>query len=78
MRNRQKSYYERERETVVLKDVKQTNRTRKINKHTKKHGYRSETKTESTMYSEIQKDGLDFVRLYFLNYTWYVNDLHNI
>jgi hypothetical protein len=25
-----------------------------------------------------QKDGLNFVRLYFLNYTWYVNDLHNI
>jgi len=24
------------------------------------------------------KDGLNFVRLYFLNYTWYVNDLHNI
>jgi len=29
-------------------------------------------------YSMIQKDGLNFVRLYFLNYTWYVNDLHNI
>jgi len=26
----------------------------------------------------IQKDGFNFVRLYFLNYTWYVNDLHNI
>ena len=26
----------------------------------------------------IQKDGLNFVRLYFLNYTWYVNDLRNI
>jgi len=26
----------------------------------------------------IQKDGLIFLRLYFLNYTWYVNDLHNI
>jgi hypothetical protein len=26
----------------------------------------------------IKKDGLNFVRLYFLNYTWYVNDLHNI
>jgi len=26
----------------------------------------------------IQKDALNFVRLYFLNYTWYVNDLHNI
>jgi hypothetical protein len=23
----------------------------------------------------IQKDGLNFVRLYFLNYKWYVNDL---
>jgi hypothetical protein len=31
----------------------------------------------SEMYSVIQKDGLNFVRLYFLNYTWYVNDLHN-
>jgi hypothetical protein len=26
----------------------------------------------------IQKDGLNFVRLSFLNYTWYVNDLRNI
>jgi hypothetical protein len=26
----------------------------------------------------IQKYGLSFVRLYFLNCTWYVNDLHNI
>jgi len=26
----------------------------------------------------IQNDGLNFVRLYFLNYTLYVNDLHNI
>jgi hypothetical protein len=31
-----------------------------------------------SMYSVIQKDGLNFVRLYFLNYTWYMNDLHNI
>ena len=30
------------------------------------------------IYRVIQKDGLNFVRLYFLNYTWYVNDLHNI
>jgi len=30
------------------------------------------------LYRVIQKDGLSFVRLYFLNYTWYVNDLHNI
>jgi hypothetical protein len=29
-------------------------------------------------YGVIQKDGLNFVRLYLLNYTWYVNDLHNI
>ena len=29
-------------------------------------------------YSVIQKDGLIFVRLYFLNYIRYVNDLHNI
>jgi hypothetical protein len=27
------------------------------------------------LYSVIRKDGLNFVRLYFLNYTWYVNDL---
>jgi len=26
----------------------------------------------------IKKDGLNFVRLYFLNYTWYVDDLHKI
>jgi len=26
----------------------------------------------------IQKDILNFVRLYFLNYTRYVNDLHNV
>jgi hypothetical protein len=30
------------------------------------------------IYSVIKKDGLSFVRLYFLNYTWCVNDLHNI
>jgi len=30
------------------------------------------------IYRVIQKDGLNFVRLYFLNYTSYVNDLHNI
>jgi len=30
------------------------------------------------IYSVIQKDGLTFVRLYSLNYTRYVNDLHNI
>jgi len=29
-------------------------------------------------YSVMQKDGLSFVHLYFLNYTWYVNDLDNI
>jgi len=29
-------------------------------------------------HSVIKKDGLNFVRLHFLNYTWYVNDLHNI
>jgi len=29
-------------------------------------------------YSVIQKDGLSFLRLYFLNYTWYVNNPHNI
>ena len=32
----------------------------------------------SLKYSVIQKDGLNFVRLNFLNYIWYVNDLHNI
>ena len=29
-------------------------------------------------YSVIQSDGLNFIRLYFLNYTRYVNNLHNI
>ena len=29
------------------------------------------------IYSVIQKDGINFERLYFLNYTRYVNDLHN-
>ena len=29
-------------------------------------------------YSVFQKDGLNFVRLYFLNYTWYENNLHNV
>jgi hypothetical protein len=29
-------------------------------------------------YRVIKKYGLNFVRLYFLNYTWHVNDLHNI
>jgi len=29
-------------------------------------------------YSVIQKDGLNFGRLYFLNYTRYVRDLRNI
>jgi hypothetical protein len=32
----------------------------------------------SFVYRVIQKDRLDFERLYFLNCTWYVNDLHNI
>ena len=32
----------------------------------------------SLKYSVIQKDGLNFIHIYFLNYTWYVNDLHNI
>ena len=31
-----------------------------------------------TKYSVIQKYGLNFARLYFLNYIRYVNDLHNI
>jgi hypothetical protein len=30
------------------------------------------------LHSIIKKDGLKFLRPYFLNYTWYVNDLHNI
>jgi len=32
----------------------------------------------SLLYGVIQKDGLNFVRLYSLNYTWYVNYLNNI
>ena len=28
------------------------------------------------IYSVIQRDGLTFVCLYFLNYTWYENDLN--
>ena len=32
----------------------------------------------SVLYRVIQKDGINFVRLYFLNYTFYVNDLRNI
>jgi hypothetical protein len=30
------------------------------------------------LYSVIKKDGLNLLRLYFLNYKWYVNALHNI
>ena len=30
------------------------------------------------IYRVIQKDGLNFLRLYFLNYAWYVSDLHGI
>ena len=30
------------------------------------------------LYNVIQKDGPNFVRLYFLKYTWYVNDLLDI
>jgi len=32
----------------------------------------------SLIYRVIKKDGLNFLGLYFLNYIWYVNDLHNI
>jgi len=43
-------------------------------------GWSPETSTfrRHWKYSVIKKDGLNFVRLFFLNYTWYVNDLHNI
>ena len=30
------------------------------------------------MYSVIQKDGFNFIRLYFLNYTCYVNVVRDI
>jgi len=30
------------------------------------------------IYRVIQKEGLNFVHVYFLNYAWYVYDLHNI
>jgi hypothetical protein len=39
---------------------------------------KNSTTATTSIYSVIQKDGLNFVRLYFLNYTWHVNDLHNI
>jgi len=29
-------------------------------------------------YRAIQKDGLNFVCLYFLNYTWYANGTHQL
>ena len=29
-------------------------------------------------YKVIEKDGLNFVHLYMLNYTWHVNGLHNV
>jgi len=35
-------------------------------------------KTHVSKYRVIKKDGLNFVLLYFLNCTWYVNVLHNI
>jgi hypothetical protein len=33
---------------------------------------------QSIKYSVTKRDGLNIVRLYFLSYTSYVNDLHNI
>ena len=36
------------------------------------------SKAYSRKYSVIKKDGLNFVRIYFLYYTWYVDELHNI
>jgi len=36
------------------------------------------SKLIEVQYRVIQKEGLNFVRPYFLNYMWYVNDLHNI
>jgi len=38
----------------------------------------SQTSVQIEIYSVIQKDGLNFLRLYFLNYIWHVNYLHNI
>jgi hypothetical protein len=38
----------------------------------------SDRPLKTTQYRVIQKDGFNFLRLYFLNYTWYVNDLQNI
>lgn len=54
MRKRQKSYYDRD--SVVLNDIKQINRKRKINRHTKKHGYLNKMKTKSTMYINFNGD----------------------
>ena len=37
-----------------------------------------ESVLSALLYSVIQKDGLNPVRLYFLDYIWYVNDLQII
>jgi len=53
----------------------------KTNSYTQKKKFLSSKKhilKSVNIYRVTQKDGLNFVRLYFLNYTWYVNDLHNI
>jgi len=42
------------------------------------HAFRQINSLGSPIDSVIQKDGLNIVRLYFLNYTWHMNDLHNI
>jgi len=49
-----------------------------IYKYQDQRNVRNMNTASAYMYRVIQKDGLNFVRLYFLNYTWYVNDLHNI
>jgi hypothetical protein len=35
-------------------------------------------KLEGLKIRDLKKNGLRFVNLYFLNYTWYMNDLHYI
>ena len=59
---------------LVSSDTESTRNT--VTAHAYRHLHPMQQQTLT--YSVIQKDSLNFVHLYFLNYTWYVNDLHNI